>query len=45
MRRALRAKLPALAYHFCIRPWEVDDLTYGEIVTFLDALSDLNESG
>lgn len=45
MRRALRATLPALAFHFGIRPWEVDDLTYGEMSPFLDALQNLNREG
>jgi hypothetical protein len=42
LRRALRHALPALAYHFGIHPWQVDDLTYGEAEAFLQALSDLN---
>lgn len=44
MRRALRASLPALAYHFGIRPWEVDDLTFGEVDVFIAALADLNKT-
>lgn len=43
MRRVLRASLPALAYHFGIRPWEVDDLTFGEVSVFLEALADLSK--
>lgn len=45
MRRALRASLPALAYHFGIRPWEIDDLSYGEVIVFIQALQDLNKEG
>ncbi len=45
MRRALRVRLPALSYHFGIHPWQVDDLTYGEIEVYLAALNDLNREG
>lgn len=41
MRRALRASLPAFSHHFGIQPWQVDDLTYGEIEVYLRALKDL----
>ena len=43
MRRALRSSLPALAYHFGIHPWQVDDLSYGELEVFLAALVDLSK--
>lgn len=43
MRRALRISLPAFSYHFGIQPWQVDDLTYGELAEYLRALSDLNK--
>lgn len=45
MRRALRASLPGLSYHFGIQPWQVDDLTYGELDVYLTALADLNKRG
>lgn len=37
--------LPALAYHFGIHPWQVDDLTYGEAEAFLAALQEINREG
>jgi hypothetical protein len=43
MRRALRSSLPAFSYHFGIQPWQVDDLTYGEIEVYLSALADLTK--
>ena len=43
MRRALRARLPGLSRHFGIQPWQVDDLTYGEISAYLSALSEIGE--
>lgn len=42
MRRALRAVLPSLSFHFGIHPWQVDDLTFGEVALYLSALEDLN---
>lgn len=45
MRRALRTKLPALSMHFGIHPWQVDDLTYGEIAEYLQALQELSQKG
>lgn len=38
MRRQLRAALPGLAHWFGIKPWELQDLTYGEIEVFTTAL-------
>jgi hypothetical protein len=43
VRRQLRRLLPAFSYHFGIQPWQVDDLTYGEMSVYLDALRDLNK--
>ncbi len=43
MRRALRASLPAFSYHFGIHPWQVDDLAFGEIAFYIDALAELNK--
>ena len=43
MRRALRTSLPAFSYHFGIHPWQVDDLTFGEIDSYLKALADLDK--
>jgi hypothetical protein len=28
--------------HFGIHPWQVDDLTFGEVEVYLSALRDLN---
>lgn len=42
MRRVLRASLPAFSYHFGIQPWQVDDLTYGEVDEYMRVLADLN---
>jgi len=33
--------LPGFAYHFGIRPWEIDDLTYGEARLFVRALNEI----
>lgn len=41
MRRVLRSSLPAFSYHFGIQPWQVDDLSYGELEIYLIALADL----
>lgn len=41
MRRALRASLPAFSYHFGLHPWQVDDLTFGEVEVYLTALAAL----
>lgn len=38
MRRALRESLPAFSLHFGIHPWQVDDLTFGELEVYLTAL-------
>lgn len=38
MRAALADRMPALSYHFGIRPWEVDDLTRRELGHYLAAL-------
>lgn len=45
MRRQLRAALPGLAHWFGIRPWEVEDLTYGEIDVLMRALEKLPPVG
>ncbi|MDQ3107510.1 MAG: hypothetical protein M3Q68_06850 [Actinomycetota bacterium] len=34
--------LPSLAYHFGIRPWEVQHLTFAEIREFTDQANRLN---
>ncbi len=45
MRRRLRAALPGLAHWFGIRPWEVEDLTFGEIDVLVQALGKLPPVG
>lgn len=45
MRRQLRQALPGLAHYFGIRPWEVEDLTYGEITEFLRLMKQLPPIG
>ena len=45
MRRQLRAILPELAHWFGLKPWEVEDLTYGEIEQFNKRLSKLPPIG
>jgi hypothetical protein len=35
--------LPSFAHHFGIKPWEVADLTYGEVEDFLAAIKQLNK--
>lgn len=45
MRRELRQALPGLAHYFGIRPWEVEDLTYGEITEFLRLMKQLPPIG
>jgi len=45
VRRQLRAALPGLAHWFGIRPWEVEDLTFGEIDMFVQALGKLPPVG
>ena len=45
MRRVLRASLPAFSHFFGIHPWQVDDLTYGEIAYYQAALADLTKGG
>lgn len=37
--------LPALSYHFGIHPWQVDDLTYGEVKVYLTELRKLMKEG
>jgi hypothetical protein len=34
---------PALAYHFGIRPWEIDKLTWAEFEQFCQAADELNK--
>lgn len=34
-----------LAYHFGIRPWEIDNLSIDEFYAFCDACDYLNEQG
>jgi hypothetical protein len=41
MRRVLRRQLPALTRCYGIAPWDVDRLTYGEVVEYLEQLPDL----
>lgn len=41
MRRELRSALPALAYHFGLKPADVEDLTYGEVEVFIEALEQI----
>lgn len=43
MRRELRSQLPAFSHVFGIQPWQIDDLTYGEIDVYLAALRDLTK--
>ena len=45
MRRQLRAALPGLAHWFGIRPWDIDDLTFGELDMFVQALGKLPPVG
>jgi len=45
VRRQLRAALPGLAHWFGIRPWEIDDLTFGELDMFVQALGKLPPVG
>lgn len=35
MRRALHRELPALTAFYGLRPWEVDQLEYGEVDVYL----------
>lgn len=44
MRRTLRRRLPGLSYHFGIRPADVDDMPYGELVEYLDALRQIESA-
>lgn len=45
MRRALLDRLPALTYHFGLRPWELEHLTGREVAVYLQALDQLNQRG
>lgn len=45
MRRQLREALPGLAHWFGIRPWEVEELSYGELDVFVKALGKLPPVG
>jgi hypothetical protein len=37
--------LPGLAHWFGIRPWDIDDLTFGELDMFVQALGKLPPVG
>ncbi len=37
--------MPGLAHWFGIRPWEIDDLTFGELDMFVQALGKLPPVG
>lgn len=37
----MRASLPALAHWFGLKPADVEDLTYGEIQVFIEALDQI----
>ncbi len=41
MRARLTLAWPELSHYFGLHPWDVDQLTYGEIEAYLDALHDL----
>lgn len=43
MRRVLRASLPAFSHFFGIHPWQIDDLTFGEMVHYQRALRELTK--
>ncbi len=45
MRRQLRAVWPELAHWFGVRPWEIEDLTRGEIDEMLARLRKLPPMG
>lgn len=45
MRRQLRRVVPELAHYFGVRPWEIDELTYGEIDELLRRLRTLPPIG
>lgn len=45
MRRQLRHVWPELAHFFGVRPWEIDDLTMGEIDEMLARLRKLPQIG
>lgn len=45
MRRQLRHVWPELAHFFGVRPWEIDDLTMGEIDEMLARLRKLPPIG
>ena len=42
MRRRLLKAVPALSFHFGLKPWELELLTFGELDAYLDALDELN---
>lgn len=45
MRRQLRRVTPELAHYFGVRPWEIEDCTYGEIDELLSRLKKLPPIG
>lgn len=34
MRRALREQLPAFTFFYGLKPWEIEQLTFGELETY-----------